>query len=566
MAKRVVALAAALLLAAGMGWAGAARQAAEPLPSVLNLSMYAAPRGVFNPILAEDGYDAQVLGLIFHGLLDLNERFEWVCDLCLSYSFSADQRTITFRLREDVAWHDGHPFTAEDVAYTIRAILHPDYPGVRTGDFAALAGVERMLSFRERLAREGLAPDEVRRRKLENWEAWLRGDGARAIRVVDPHTIAFTTDYPYAPLLQSLAVWILPAHIYGDTPVARMAEHPAVRHPVGTGPYKFVRYLPDQYVELVRNEAYFRGAPQIERVIYRIANQDVALGQLMAGELDVVVVNPADLELLKSDPDIAIFPMPDFAYQYLGLNHDHPALGDRRVRQAIMHAINRQGIVDRLLRGHGTVMNTHIHPGSWAYDADGLDRYPYDPDRAAQLLAEAGWRERGPDGYLVKDGKTLSFTLKYASGNRVREATAPLIQADLKAVGIKVELQMLEFATLMQQVFGQRAADAWLMGWGVGSDPHPGAIFLPDNKWGRVTGWRSPRSEALIRQGSRLLSQAERKPVYREWARLLNEELPYIFLYSQHQLVAVRTDRVRGWAPNVRGVLWNIHELRIEAR
>lgn len=563
---------AALLLATGCARSNVSGDGGGPdggpaVGGALHLSLPAAPKGVFNPVLYEDQYDGAVLDLVFDGLLRLNERLEYVCNLCQSMEISRDSRRLTFRLKPGIRWHDGEPFTAEDVAFTIRTVLHPEYTGVRTGDFSALLGVERMLDQRDALAeqvREGrLSPLRAAELRMAGWETWLKGEGAEAIRVIDPLTISFTTSEPYAPILQSLSIRIIPAHIFRDVPVRQMQRHPATRQPVGTGPYRFVSYRPDQYIELERFLEYHGGEPFIEKIIYRIVNQDIAVGQLLAGELDAVRIRPGDLDLIKNDPNVLVHALPAYGYQYMGLNHDHPVLGQKAVRQALAYGINRQAIVEQLLKGYGKVVSSHLPPVEWAYDPSVLNPYPYDPDKARALLAEAGWKERNEDGILVRAGQPLTFTLKYPAGNRIREAAAQLIQANLKELGIGVELQMMEFATLTRQVFDQRKMDAWLLGWSLGLDPDPAAIFLSDSKWGKVTGWHNPKSDELIRQGVRALSPKDRRPIYTQWIRLINDELPYIFLYSEHDLEAVRTDRVRGLRPDARGALWNITELWI---
>lgn len=533
----------------------------------LNLSMFSAPKGVFNPILYEDTYDANVIGLVFNGLLRTNDKLEWICDLCESFDVSPDNRTVTFKLLKTVKWHDGKPFTSADVAFTFRSMLHPDYTGVRTGDFSALAGVQKMLDDRDTVAQQldekKITAEDASKKKHEAWQVWLNGDGKRAIHVVDDHTVSFSTDEPYAPLLGNLSYSIIPAHVLKDADIAKMAEHASTKQPIGTGPYKLVEYKTDQFVKLERYNDYHQGKPFIPTIIYKIVNQDVAIGQLKAGELDYIEITPTDVELVQGDKNVKIHEKPAFGYQYLGINHDHPILKDKLVRQAMMYAIDRKSIVDQLLQGHGTVMNSHMPPALWAYDPGKLNSYGYDAKKASDLLSQAGWKEKNGEGYLVKDGKVLEITLKYPSGNKVREQSAPLIQANLKAVGIKVNLQLMEFATLSTAVFDERNMDAWLMGWGLSLDPDPGAIFLPDNKWGRVTGWTSSRNEQLIKDGTRVLKVSERKPIYVEWAQILNDELPYVFLYSQNDIEAMRTDRVKGVRADARGMLWNIWELWI---
>jgi peptide/nickel transport system substrate-binding protein len=533
----------------------------------LNLSMFSAPKGVFNPILYEDQYDSNVIGLVFDGLLMNNEKLEWICDLCQNYSVSDDNKTVTFKLKPGLKWHDGQPVTTADVAFTFRAVLHPEYTGVRTGDYSALAGVQKMLDERDDLDTQvkdkKITDAESAKKKMDSWNAWLSGDGKKAINPVDDLTISFTTDEPYAPLLQNLATSIMPEHIFKTTEIGKMADNPATKAPIGTGPYKFVEYKKDQYVKLVRNEDYHLGKPHIPTIIYKIANQEVAIGQLKSGELDFMPINPADVELVKSDKNVRLETRPDFGYQYMGINFDNAFLKDKLVRQAIMYGLDRQAIVDKFLKGYGTVMNSHMPPVIWAYDAASLKPYARDLSKAKDLLAQAGWKDKNADGYLTKDGKVAQFTLKYPSGNKVRENSAPLIQANLKEIGIKVDLQMLEFSTLSTEVFDKRNMDAWLMGWSLSIDPDPGAIFLPDNKWGKVTGWTNARSEQLIKQGTKVLKVSDRKPLYVEWAKILNDELPYIFLYSQNVVDAVRQDKVMGLKPDARGTLWNIWELWI---
>jgi peptide/nickel transport system substrate-binding protein len=576
MKRFLVGLLAVALLAAGCSTKSnneqpnGSQQAGKPVDGgTLYLSMFSAPKGVFNPILYEDQYDSNVIGLVFNGLLRTNEKLEWVCDLCDKYEVSADNKTVTFTLKDNLKWHDGKPVTTKDVSFTFMSMLHPDYTGVRTGDFSALAGVEKMLDERAQLGEDvdakKVTKEDAAKKIKATWDAWLAGPGKEAIKVIDDKKISFTTDEPFAPFLQSLAYSIIPEHVFAGTEIGKMIDHPATtKNPIGTGPYKFVEYVTDQYVKLERFDDYHMGKPHIQNVIYKIANQDVAITQLQAGDIDYLQPTPKDIDLLKGDANIKIYSQPDFGYQYMGFNHDNPLFKDKKVRQAFAYAIDREAIVTSQLKGYGTVMNSHMPPAmTWAYDPNQLNAYKYDTKKAQELLAEAGWKEKNSEGYLTKDGKVFEFTLLYPSGNKVREASAPLIQANLKAVGIKVNPEMKEFASLSTTIFDERKMDAWLMGWSLTLDPDPGAIFLPDNKWGKVTGWTNARSEQLIKDGTKKLKAEERKPIYIEWAKIMNDELPYVFLYSQNTIEAVRTDKVMGLKPDARGALWNIWELWI---
>lgn len=565
----IVALAVVL---GGCGKSTVAPPAPEKDPSkpveggTLYLSMFSAPKGVFNPVQYEDMYDANIIGMVFNGLVKLNDKLQYVPDLAEKMDISADNKTITFTLKKGVKWHDGSELTTKDVAFTFRTMLHPDYTGVRTDGYRDLLGAAAMLDDRAKLDKDvednKMTAADAKTKNHEAWTKWLEGDGKNAINVIDTHTISFTTAEPYAPFLENLAFSIIPAHVFEGSDLAKLAEHPATRKPIGTGPFKYVDYKTDQYVELVRHADYFDGKPWIEKIIYKVVNQDVAIGQLQAGAIDHMPVKPDQLDLLKENKELLISEFPDFGYQYMGINHDHPNLKDQKVRQALMYGINRKAIVDNLLQGHGTVMNSHMPPVSWAYDVGSLNAYNYDMEKAKALLAEAGWKEKNAEGYLTKDGKVLEFELKYPSGNKVREASAPLIQDNLKQIGVKVTLQMMDFQTLSTTVFDNRDMQLWLMGWGLSTDPDPGPIFMPTNKWGKVTNWTSKRNEELIQQGVRVLKVEERKPIYVEWAKILNDELPYIFLYTQNNIHAVN-NRIKGLLPDVRGPFWNIHQLWI---
>jgi peptide/nickel transport system substrate-binding protein len=528
----------------------------------LVIGIQRAPQGIFNPLVSRDDGDERVNRLLFSGLLRLEPgSMAPVCDLCRSITYGPDGKSVTFQLREDVRWHDGAPFTAADVAFTFRSMLHPEYPGVRLPGLSALVGVQALLDQRDELAGQVLAGKitraEAAARQGAAWEAWLAGPGQQAIQMPDPHTVRFQTDVVYAPLIAQFTVPVLPAHLLGTVPPSAWAKHETARRPVGTGPYQLAAQE-NGAVRLTRHERYHHGRPHITTVIFRVMPAAEAVAALKAGDVHVMELDPGGAGALAGESGIRLVQRPVPGYQYMGLNHDRPLFADRRVRQALMYGIDRQGMVDRLLGGYGTVVQTHLPPGHWALDGAQLNPYPHDPAKAAALLAEAGWSERNPEGYLTRDGQVFAFTLSYPGGNPVREASAAQIQSDLKRLGIKVTLSRQDFAQLHRAVFGLRSADAWLLGWDLGPDPDPGPVYLTDNKWGRASGWSHPRSEELVRLGTRLLPAAERRPLYAEWAQILNAEVPALFLYAQNEVVAIRTDRVRGLPAEAAGDLWQI--------
>lgn len=505
------------------------------------LSMTGAPDGVFNPILEDDegGYDFLINDLVFDPLFDLNERLEPVPNLAERWEFSADGRAITFFLRQDVRWHDDTAFTSHDVAFTFWSMMHPEYQGYLWGGLDKIQGA---LAFHEGKA-----------------------DSVRGIEVLDEYTIRFTLQEPYAPLFMNLRRGIIPAHLLAEVPPARLPQHDFNRRPVGTGPFRFVRYVEDRYVELEAYEGYHRGRPYVDRVVYRVMVPEGSLDLLARGELDMVEVTAGTVSQVEALGVAGIYRYPDLGYQYLGLNLKRPFFQDRRVRQALAHAIDRERLVQQVLAGEGEVVNGPIPPASWAYAAD-LKGYPYDPTQARALLQEAGWEDRDGNGVLERDGREFRITLVYPAGNPAREATAPLIRDDLAAVGISVEPRKLSFDDFMGRVFDRRDFDGYLLGWGLAADPDPSPVWLSAQAapggW-NPSGFEDDESDRLLKAAVATFDRDVRKTLYDEWQRLIHEEAPYVFLYSPYRIVAMNT-RVKGFRPGPHGISRNSHQWWVE--
>jgi peptide/nickel transport system substrate-binding protein len=559
MGRRLAAGLMVLLLATAAGCSRGSLGGRPVDGGVLRVALTQTPGRVLNPLLVGD---SDLTRLIYGQLLKQGAQLEPVCDLCERYSVSPDQRTVTFVLRQGVQWHDGKPFSAEDVAFTLRTLLHPDYAGPRAGTLSALAGVQPLLDQRDSLAREvaagRLTAGAAAERNRAAFEQWLKGPGARAIATPDAQTVVLRLDQPYGPLLAHLMVPVLPAHSFSQVAVAAMREHEASRRSVGTGPFKLVEYRPGQLARLERNDTYYGGKPHIATVEMKVVKPAEFAGALQRGEFDYAQVPASAVGSLAGEKQVRLVERMGFGYQYVGLNHDLPALADRRVRQALLLAINRDRLVSEVLNGHGTVLNGPLAVFPWVQEGVTPAPYGYDPGRAAALLADAGWHERNKDGWLVKDGQVLGFTVKVPHGQKARETTAALLAEDLKAVGVRVRIEPVEFAQLVREVFGERSAEAWLLGWDVAPDPDPGPAYRGDNKWGKATGWANARSEALQRQAVQTVETGLRRPLYTEWNELVAQELPVLYLYTENQVEAINVERVQGARPDPRGLLWNI--------
>ena len=510
---------------------------------VINYAIWSSPKGVFNPVLLNDIYDRRVGELVFSSLLTLDADDNIIPALAESYEVSEDNLKITFKLRSNVTWHDGEPFTAKDVAFTFTSIADPNYTGPRFAEIEKLVGAQDY--------RDGKA------------------DTVTGIEVIDEQTISFTYSEVYAAALANFAIrGILPEHIWGAIPVGEWEKQTELlTKPIGTGAFKLVNFVPDQYVELVRNENYFLGAPKLEKVILKVSNQETAQGELINGTLDIAALSSfkqQDLDTYTSAGK-KILEYPSASYQFLTMNNENPLFADKRVRQAITYAINREGLVNQLLEGHGAIINAPLAVSSWAYPKEGLADYTYDAAKAQSLLAEAGWTVE--NGVLQKEGTAFKVELLVPTGNKVREQSAPIIQQNLKDLGIEVNISTMDFASVKAKVYEEHSYEMALMGFSLELDPADAKSYWSSELLGKPSfnfaNFNNVQSDTLLNQAAQSLNQDERKVYYNEWAKLLNEEVPFVYLYSPNE--------ARAYNPNIKGYNFsnyiefpNIHEWTLE--
>ncbi|HEX6989295.1 MAG TPA: peptide-binding protein [Bacillota bacterium] len=522
----------------------------------------------FNPILVSDTASDDVSSRIFEGLMEVNDQIEWVPALAEDWSFSADGTEWTFNLRRDVRWHDGEPFTAEDVAFTFEAIMHPDYEGVRRTDYDKFVGyAEYDAALNEISQREEageLTAEEARAEKLAAFETWRQSG---AIEIVDDYTIKFRLTEPFAPFQEAIAMNIIPAHVFnGDPGLAGKMDHPFhTQNPIGTGPYKFVSWSRDEQVVLEANPDYWGEGPYVGRWVMRVIPdaQEVTLA-LETGDLDLGGIQPEEFERMQGVPHLETFEYPTFSYTFMALNLTMPMFQDVRVRQAITHAIDRETIVDQLLVGHGTVAHSHGSPARWDYNPD-VPVFEYNPDRARELLAEAGWTDTDGDGILDKDGQPFHFTLQTNQGNKIREDSAVLIQDYLSQVGIDVEVEFVEWNTFVNDHLLAKNFEAIIVGWSLGVDPDAYSIWHTNGGPFNFHSYSNPRVDELLEQGRTELDQERRKEIYAEFQRILAEDQAYTFLYFANSLVGLHQRFEGPISGTPAGIMWNVNEWYVPA-
>ena len=435
--------------------------------------------------------------------------------LAESWEVEDDGRAILYHLREGVTWHDGEPFTAEDVVFSFNTYANPAVGSRWASKLSNVGG----------------------------YEAFQAGeaDGLGGVTAVDDVTVRVELNEPMPlwPGLFGIYIVIFPEHLLGDAPPEALQAHPFWSERVGTGPFQWADYEPDQFIELVRNEDYFLGAPLLERIIYRFyTDASTQLAALERGEIDALAYETlllpvTEVERFANLPDIEVLAdMSMGAPAFLRFNHTEPPFDDVRVRQAMLHAIDRAGLVEALWQGEARVADT-MFPQEWTWPED-LDAYEYDPERARELLAEAGY----------PDGLALETDLLYYYGDSLSADLIVAMQQYLADVGITLSPRRVDPPTI-QEAQQDLSMQVGYVALGMGLDPSTGH---PAVECGSVLamGYCNEAMDALFQEALTVGSAEERTQIYQEISRTLSEEVPSGWLWYQVRPLAFNT---RVWGP-----------------
>ncbi|WP_160722955.1 ABC transporter substrate-binding protein [Isachenkonia alkalipeptolytica] len=494
--------------------------------------IWSSPAGTFHPQLYTDAYDAMTIDIVFDGLLSYDPfEEEYVPNLAEDFEMSDDNLTMKFTLRDDIYWHDGEPFTMDDVVHSYEFVADPDYTGVRFPNIQRIEGVEAY--------RDGEA-DEI-----------------SGINVINDRELEITLQEVYAPALGDVGAFMLsPAHIWEDVDVGGAAErNDLLENPIGTGPFKMEEFARDEYVRLVKNEDYHRGSPLLDGITLEVTGQDTAQARLATGDLDFMDVSEMSQDQVAffEDQGIVVEEVITDGYQHMIMNNRIEPFDDVNVRQGVAYTLDRAGFVEYILEGFGEVAHAPLAPFSWAYpDMTDLNTYGdgEDDDReeatenAIAKFEEAGWSYE--DGTMYdENGDPVEFTLKYPTGNVPREESALIWQENFSEVGIDVELRSMDFDTLASNYVDERDFELALMGWSLVPDPNPYGIWHSDQDFPggfNQPGFVDERNDELIEEGIRYIEEEERQPIYQEWGELMNEKVPGLPLYHMIEGRAYRPE------------------------
>jgi peptide/nickel transport system substrate-binding protein len=479
--------------------------------------------------------DRDLTRLIFSGLTRLSHDGEVLPDLAESWEITPDNRTYTFHLRQNVFWHTGATFTADDVIFTLDLLTNPETQA--DPEQAAL---------------------------------WDQVD----CFAVNQFTVRCTLPEPFAPFLAYATTGIVPQHVLGDKPPAELMDDPFNRSPIGTGPFR-VMQLDQSHAVLRAYQRYHLDAPQIGEIELRFyPDSSSAAGDLVRRQVDGLMVdltvNPADYEALASVGGVRAHSANRSAYTVLYLNNNEPPLNEKAVREAIAHTVDTDAIIGGILGGRAVRADSAIVPGTWAFDPD-VQGHSHDLRLAREILDDAGW-ELPEDGDVRRKGTTnLSITI-LTDQDTLRGAVAEEIASQLAEVGIDASVRQETSTALVRNFLLPREYQAAIFAWDTAPDPDPYPAWHSSQASGNgrnLAAYISERADTLMEDARRTTNVDVRQRLYHRFQRVFREDVPSVLLYYPVFTYFV-TDEVKniqvGTLFTTASRFVNVHEWQLEKR
>lgn len=461
-------------------------------------------------MIAGESASAAIADNIFSSLLKYDQNLELKGELAERWIISEDQKTITFKLRPNMRWADGKPLTSADVKFTWQSVTDEKNHSPYASDFQLVK------------------------------------------KVATPNPLTFSVTYAqaYAPALDSWSgLHILPKHLLEGQDLHTSSF---ARNPIGSHYYQLASWTNGQHIKLTRNPNAVLGEANIKNLITRIIPDNSAqFLELMADNIDTMGLDPIKYSrIIPARPQLKkklnLYKELGNSYTYMGFNLKHEPFDDIRVRKAINYAINKQEIIDGVYLGLGINIASPYKPGTrWSNPA--LSPYPYNPTKAKALLKEAGFEDKDSDGILERDGKPFVFEI-ITNQNKEREKSAVLIQRRLKEIGIGVSIRAIEWASFISRFIKTGDFDVVILGWGLGLDPDQYNIWHSSQQAPgqfNFVGYHNATVDKLLERGRTELDANKRMAIYHEFAKILLEDSPIVYLSAGYGLTAMHK-RVQG--------------------
>ncbi|HLR11682.1 MAG TPA: oligopeptide ABC transporter substrate-binding protein [Sporosarcina sp.] len=489
--------------------------------------------------------DAEVISWFDESLLDIDENFQYTQDGAATFEFSDDHKVWTFKIGDNVNWHDGKPVTAEDWAFSYEVIGHADYDGVRYGsDFTVIEGME----------------------EYNKGEA----DEISGIKVIDEKTLEITYKKP-TPSLLAGGIWsyAMPKHIFKDIPVADMSSSDEVRkNPIGMGPFKVESVVSGESVVYKKNEDYWRGEPKLDEVVLKVVDPSVVANELSSGKIHLTDGFPTDQYQANKDMEgVKFLGDVEGSYTYVGFklgtwdkekkrvayNPEESKVSDVALRKAMWYAVDNDAVGEKFYEGLRWAGTTLIAPSHADFHDSSIEVPKYDPEKAKEILEEAGYKDTDGDGFVENpDGSELKLTFASMSGGETAEPVANYYLQSWQKVGINIELldgRLQEFNTFYDRVGNggndDPEVDVYMGAWSVGSDVDPAGLYGPDAMFNFPRYENEKNTELLEKGVSEDAFDLEfRQDVYKEWQELMVEEIPVFPTLYRAEIVPVNEDVV----------------------
>jgi peptide/nickel transport system substrate-binding protein len=473
------------------------------------------PPASFNPINSTDTAAVFSENFMFDPLLNMTAPLDFKPKLANAID-TTDNQTYTIKLNPNAKWTDGKPVTADDVVFTFNLIANPKTETALGSSISTLEGLDNAGKL---AAGQTSIPD---------------------LKAIDAHTVQFKTKKPvdpnYIKEMIGTKFLTLPQHILKDVAPEKLAEAPFMQNPnVSDGPYKFVTYKKDQYIQYTANKDYYLGKPKTESIYVKLMAAPNLVAQLQTGEINMNVaqgignVTFQDYDTVKNMKNVNTRVDKQIGFQTMQFNTK--TIKDPKVRKAMVYALNRQEIVDKLLKGNGEIIDgpyTSLSP----YQDKSIQPIPYDVNKAKQMLKDAGW----------DFNKTLRLVVPI--GNKIREDSANIIAQNLKAAGVKVATTTYDFPTIMQK--GKAGDfDLILVGFTFTLDPDVSSLYGTGGVY-NFMGYSNPQVDQLLNQGKEEPDSTKRKAIYNQLQQTWEKDLPVITLYSDYQIVSVSKNVAHG--------------------
>ncbi|KZE38355.1 peptide ABC transporter substrate-binding protein [Bhargavaea cecembensis] len=520
-------------------------QSGEPQQGgTLTYGLDATPEGLYNWAFYGIATDAEIIEFFDEGLIEYDENLQPIPNL--AEWETEDNQHFTFKFKEGVKWHNGEELTVNDWVFALETIAHPDYDGPR---YANVETIEGAPAFRAGEA-----------------------DSISGLKVVDDYTIEVTFDEPRLNNLTNIWSYPMSQKEFEGIEVADMSGSEQVRtKPVGLGPFKVENVVPGESLELVKNEDYWNGEVNLDKIIIRVIDNTATVGALQNGDIDMISLQPVSAPDVEKLDNVEVVTAPGLSYYYVGFKlgkfdndkkeivEELPKYQDLNLRKAMAHAINREEWIDAFFFGYGKPVNKPVPTAHWiAADDSEVNVYEYDPEKAKQLLDEAGFVDTNDDGFR-EDPNGDEFVVKfshYATGNPTFESRSQAIAQYWEEVGLKSEVEMVEVNLYYDMVEkDDPSIETFFGGWGTGTDPDPSALWKADQLW-NYPRYNNPDADALLEQALSVEEvgddQEKRAQVYAEWQKTVTEDVPMIFIAELDEIMGVG-ENVGGFSMDVSG-------------